>query len=58
MTPEHMQLLSDKKLKEAAEEKTTSEAPNDMKAALARMARYEIRRRRGDVPVRDRYGHV
>ena len=51
VTPEHLQLLSDKKLLEAAE--TVPETDQDR--ALVRAARYELRRRQCDVPVSDRY---
>ena len=55
MTPEHLQLLSDQQLVDAAEQRSKSPAPDDARAALSRMARYELRRRQCDVPVRDRY---
>ena len=59
LTPEHLQLLSDKRLEEAARQ--TPEAGDDDaqrsgRQAIARAARYEMSRRRGEVPVRDRYG--
>lgn len=54
-TPEHLQLMSDRKLQETVEERTTEKPPSPDHDALVRMARYEIRRRKGDVPVRDRY---
>ena len=56
MTPEHLQLLSDKKLASAAS--LDREPSSDSDRALVRMARYEIRRRRCEVPVHDRYAHV
>lgn len=49
VTPEHLQLLSDKKLKEAAE------SQSDADRALVRAARYELKRRQCEVPVSDRY---
>ena len=55
LTPEHFQLMSDKKLRETVEERSSSDLPEEARAALARLARYEMRRRKGDVPVRDRY---
>ena len=67
-TPEHLQLLSAKRLADVAENPRLAdeaeaggpagdEAARERKrAALARLARYEIVRRRGEVPVRDRYG--
>ncbi len=61
MTPEHFQLLSDRKLQEAADREPAPSGDADADArerAMCRMARYEIRRRRCDVPVRDRYSSV
>ena len=61
MTPEHFQLLSDQKLQEAADRDPAPSGNPDTDArdrALIRMARYEIRRRRCEVPVRDRYSSV
>lgn len=57
ITPEHLQLLSDKKLR-AATEPSRGVPPSDSDRALIRMARYEACRRRCEVPVHDRYGHV
>ncbi len=54
--PEHLQLLSDKKLDQAAHDEGTSNDSSDSRRAMARAARYEQRRRNGDVPVSDRYG--
>jgi hypothetical protein len=56
LTPEHLQLLSDEKLRDATEPKRAPSSDYDR--ALVRMARYETYRRRCEVPVRDRYGHV
>ena len=61
MTPEHFQLLSDQKLQEAADRDPAPSGDADADArnrALARTARYEIRRRRCEVPVQDRYSSV
>ena len=61
MTPEHLQLLSDRRLQEAADRAPVATGDADADArdrALARMARYEIRRRRCEVPVTDRYSSV
>jgi len=55
-TPEHLQLLSDKHLDEAARDTDAKDAPDDGQRAMARAARYEQRRRHADVPVNDRYG--
>ena len=67
ITPEHLQLLSDKRLAEAAREddgdgaqEGDQETDGDdtvwiARKAMARAARYEIRRRAADVPVRDRF---
>ena len=51
LTPEHFQLLSTRRLTDAAD---TTEEMTDM----ARMARYELRRRECAVPVRQRYDSV
>ena len=61
MTPEHLQLLSDRRLQEAADRAPVATGDADADAhdrALVRMARYEIRRRRCEVPVTDRYSSV
>lgn len=61
MTPEHLQLLSDRRLEETANKPLSPSGDSnadDRERALARMARYEIRRRRCDVPVQDRYSAV
>ena len=61
MTPEHFQLLSDRRLQEAADHTPSPSGNADADTrdrALARMARYEIRRRRCEVPVTDRYSSV
>ena len=61
LTPEHFQLLSDSRLQEAADREPEPSADAETEArdrALARMARYEIRRRRCEVPVKDRYSSV
>ena len=61
VTPEHMQLLSDKRLEEAVRESQaadgtdTDEVARQGRQAVARAARYELARRRCEVPVRDRY---
>ena len=63
LTPEHMQLLSDKRLEETAlnadtaSGAATDEAQRQDRQAMARAARYELARRRCEVPVRDRYGN-
>lgn len=51
VTPEHLQLLSDKKLQQAVEDESISTED----VALARAARYELKRRQCEVPVSDRY---
>ena len=62
VTPEHMQLLSDKRLEEAAREWTEAEGADldetkrQGRQAVMRAARYEMARRRCEVPVNDRYG--
>ena len=56
-TPEHVQLLSDRRLDEVARD--IPEGSDDdarSRRALARTARFEQRRRTCDVPVRNRYG--
>ena len=59
MTPEHLQLLSDRRLRETADRAPSGDADADARVrALARMARYEIRRRQCAVPVMDRYAAV
>ena len=61
MTPEHLQLLSDRRLQEAADRPLSTSGDADADAhdrALVRMARYEIRRRQCAVPVTDRYSSV
>ena len=59
MTPEHLQLLSDRRLQETIERAPTGDGDTDARdRALVRMARYEIRRRRCEVPVTDRYACV
>lgn len=60
-TPEHLQLLSPKHLEAAARDDAAPASDADEaaeRAARSRMARYEIRRRRCEVPVRDRYACV
>ena len=52
-TPEHLQLLSDRKLEEAARPSDADAPAADR--ALRRAAQYELRRRQCAVPVRDRY---
>ena len=59
VTPEHMQLFSDKRLEEALRqlgEADGKEEGREDRRAVARAARYELARRRCEVPVRDRYG--
>ncbi|MDT0632458.1 hypothetical protein RQM47_10685 [Rubrivirga sp. S365] len=61
MTPEHFQLFSDRKLQEAVDRPVAPSDDRDAETrdrALVRMARYEIRRRRCEVPVADRYASV
>jgi hypothetical protein len=57
MTPEHLQLFSDKKL-QAAANRTDGDGASDADRVMVRMARYEMCRRRCEVPVHDRYVHV
>ena len=67
-TPEHLQLLSAQRLADVAEAPHLADeddasyadehARERRRAALARLARYEIVRRRGEMPVRDRYACV
>ena len=54
LTPEHLQLLSDRRLDEVA--RSDDGGKNADRGALARAARYEAARRRCEVPVADRYG--
>ena len=54
MTPEHLQLLSDRALDQAADAERRADAPAEDRA-LARAARFEQRRRRCEVPVKDRF---
>ena len=62
ITPEHLQLFSTRRLKETLAERvstTDEEVSADAATAdMARMARYEMRRRQGQVPVRNRYASV
>ena len=61
MTPEHLQLFSDRRLKEAADRPLTDSGDSEADArdrAFVRMARYEMCRRRCEVPVSDRYASV
>ena len=59
MTPEHLQLLSTRRLTDAASERVSeSDETSTASADLARMARFELRRRACDVPVRNRYASV
>ena len=61
MTPEHFQLLSDRRLRETVDRASSASNDGDADArdrALVRLARYEIRRRRCEVPVTDRYSSV
>ena len=58
VTPEHMQLFSDKRLEDTlrqSDEANGNEAERQGHRAVARAARYELARRRCEVPVRDRY---
>ena len=61
MTPEHLQLFSDRRLREAADRPAVDSGDREADArdrAFVRMARYELRRRRCEVPVTDRYSSV
>lgn len=56
LTPEHLQLFSDQRLEKASTHDDASPAA-DRDPAMERAARYELRRRSGEVPVKDRYHH-
>ncbi|HEX9951430.1 MAG TPA: hypothetical protein VGB53_06650 [Rubricoccaceae bacterium] len=61
LTPEHFQLLSTRRLTEAVAPTEPSDegvVPTAGSARLAQMARFELRRRAGQVPVRNRYASV
>ena len=61
LTPEHFQLLSTRRLTEAvAPSEPSSEGivPAAGSARMAQMARFELRRRACQVPVRHRYASV
>lgn len=59
LTPEHLQLLSTRRLNDAATDRVSESDETSSKGTdLARMARFELRRRAGDVPVRNRYDSV
>ena len=57
ITPEHIQLLSSRKLEALAQDHDNDPQPLDEDVARwRRIARFELRRRRCEVPVKDRYG--
>lgn len=60
MTPEHLQLLSTRNLEAAAhpDEQTSDTEEVAVTGDMARMARFELRRRQCQVPVRNRYDSV
>lgn len=59
MTPEHFQLLSTRHLEAAAHpDEHTSDTEEVATGGMARMARFELRRRQCQVPVRNRYDSV
>ncbi len=59
MTPEHLQLLSTRHLTAAAERVSDSDETSTRDdGGLARMARFELRRRACSVPVNHRYASV
>lgn len=59
MTPEHLQLLSTRRLNEVMSEKVSeSDETATQEGGMARMARFELRRRACDVPVNHRYASV
>lgn len=59
MTPEHLQLFSTRHLEDAAHPaERLSETEEETTGDIARMARYELRRRQCTVPIRHRYASV
>lgn len=59
MTPEHLQLMSTRDLTEAAAERVSdTEETSTQGDGMARMARFELRRRACSVPVNHRYASV
>ena len=58
MTPEHLQLFSTRHLQEALAERVSTTDEEAAAPDMARMARYEMRRRQCQVPVRNRYASV
>lgn len=60
MTPEHLQLLSTRHLEAAAhpDERTSDTEEVPATGGMVRMARFELRRRQCQVPVRNRYDSV
>ena len=57
ITPEHIQFLSTRKLQTVAQTFDDEPTPPDEDVARwRRLAQYELRRRRGENPVKDRYG--
>ena len=59
LTPEHLQLLSTRRLNEAVTERDPgSDETTGTRTDMARMARFELRRRACSVPVRNRYESV
>ena len=60
MTPEHLQLLSTRRLEAAIRPDGRTSMTEEVSADgdLARMARFELRRRQCQVPVQNRYDSV
>lgn len=58
LTPEHLQLLPTRRLEAAVLPDATSESGETLPPEMARLARYELRRRQCQVPVRNRYASV
>ena len=57
ITPEHIQLLSTRKLQAVAQSHDNEPTPPDEDVARwRRLAQFELRRRRCEIPVKDRYG--
>ena len=55
LTPEHFQLISNRRLQDAA--RPTDQASGD-ESEMAKLAKYELRRRQAQVPVAHRYASV
>ncbi len=57
LTPEHLQLFSNQRLEKATSHEEAERPTSDHDRAMERAARYELRRRACEVPVKDRYQH-